>query len=463
MKRKRLLSVLLALCMLSTLVPAVAALSFSDMPNDYSTVALQAAIDNGLLNGSDGKILPNDYLTRAQMATIIVRAFGATNEASLAGFSDVTGEEWYAPYLAKAVYMKVLQGDGTRLMPTDPITRQQVFTILARALKLEDGTRADLAAFSDASSVAPWAVGPTAALVKAGFIHGSDGKLNPTANILRKDFAVVMHNIFKKYITQPGTVTELPEGCVLINVPGVTLKNVTVKGDLVIGDGVGDGDVILENVTITGRMVVRGGGLSSIIIRGSSSVGTVIVSKVDGNVRVFVEDGADVEVVYIDDGKDDVIVEGEVDKLVVSASDVPVTIKGTVDEVTVSGAKATITVDGEVGTLTTTSSATNTAVIVNDGANVDTVNANAAGTSVSGDGSVGSVNAAANNVNVSTVGTNVTAAPGVSGVKAGDKEVKPGETAKVEQGTTPGTGGGGGGGFPIGGGGAGPEEPAIIA
>ncbi|HHT17753.1 MAG TPA: hypothetical protein GXZ77_08630, partial [Papillibacter sp.] len=404
--KKRILSMMLALCMLITLVPMIAAASsFPDMPDDYSTAALEAAVENGLLTGSDGKILPNDNLTRAQMAAIVVRAFGASNEASLASFSDVSGDEWYASYLAKAVHMKVLQGDGTRLMPNDSITRQQAFTILARALKLEDGTLADLSAFSDASSVASWAVGPTAAMVKAGFIHGAGGKLNPTANILRKDFAVMMHNIFKTYITQPGTVSALAEGCVLINVPGVTLKDVTVKGDLVIGDGVGSGDVILDNVTVTGRMVVRGGGVNSIIIRGGSSVGTVIVSKVDGKVRVYVEGDADVEVVYIDDGNDDIIVEGDVDKLVVDASDVPVTVKGAVDEVTVSGAKATITVEGTVGTLTTTSAATNTSIDVKEGAKVNTVNAAAAGTQVGGKGTVTSVSATANNVSVSTTGT----------------------------------------------------------
>ncbi|NLM84376.1 MAG: S-layer homology domain-containing protein [Clostridiales bacterium] len=113
--RKRVLSIWLALCMILMLMPAAAAASFPDMPSDYSREALEAAVENGLLKGTDGKILPNENLTRAQMAAIIVRAFGAKREASLAGYTDVSPQAWYYPELAKAVHMKVLQGDGTRL------------------------------------------------------------------------------------------------------------------------------------------------------------------------------------------------------------------------------------------------------------------------------------------------------------------------------------------------------------
>ena len=44
---------------------------------------------NGLLNGYDGKINPTGLLTRAQMATMVNRAFGATATASLSGYEDV--------------------------------------------------------------------------------------------------------------------------------------------------------------------------------------------------------------------------------------------------------------------------------------------------------------------------------------------------------------------------------------
>ena len=468
--KKRILSAFLAICLVVTLLPTLALASettLSDMPSDYSTAALKAAVSNGLLKGSDGKILPNDPLTRAQMAAIIVRAFGATEEALLTGYTDVSSAAWYYKDLGKAVKMKVLQGDGVRLNPEDTISRQQAFAVLARALKLKDGTSADLSGFSDKSSVASWAVGTTAAMVNAGFIQGSNGKLNPTANISRKDFAVMMNNIFKTYVNSTNAVTELAAGTVLINVPGTSLKDVTVKGDLIIGDGVGNGDVTLDNVIVTGRLIVRGVGLNSIIILGNSSVGEVVVSKVDVNVRIAVEGGANVEIVYINDGKDDVIVEGSVDKLVIDAPTVPVTIKGgtvgevsvnsnnatvmvdktaTVTSMTASGSEPTLTVQGAVKTLTATAGATGATIEVAKGGVVDTVNAGAPDTAISGEGSVKNANVSGNNVSVDTKGTEVKVSEGVTGTTAGGNDVKPGETANTGTGTTGGSPGGGGGG-----------------
>ena len=136
-----------------------------------------------------------------------------------------------------------------------------------------------------------------------------------------------MYNLIIQYISTGGEYTEVADGNVMVNVPGVALKNVTINGDLIVGDGVGDGDLILDNVTIKGRLLARGGGINSIIIIGGSIEGKVIVAKVDGNIRVSVEGGADVKVIVIDDGKDDVIIEGTVGTVEVSVPDVPVIIQ----------------------------------------------------------------------------------------------------------------------------------------
>ena len=74
-------------------------------------------------------------------------------------------------------------------------------------------------------------------------------------------------------------------GNIMINTPGVTLKNLKVNGDLILGDGVGDGEVILDSVEVTGRMVVRGGGVNSIIIKGNSNVSNVVIARIDGKIQ----------------------------------------------------------------------------------------------------------------------------------------------------------------------------------
>jgi len=453
--KKRILSMLLAICFVVMLLPgfASAAATFTDMPNDYSTKALEAAVANGLLNGSNGKIMPNDKLTRAQMAAIISRAFGATEQASLTGFTDVSKSAWYFADIGKAVHMKTLNGYNGLMRPDDPISREEAFAVLARALKLKDGTAASFTAFSDKADVSNWAVGTTAAMIANGYVHGADGKIKPKDNIKRKDFAVLMDNIVKNYISKAGVVTEVKEGSVMINAPGVTLKDVTVKGNLIIGDGVGSGNVTLDNVKVEGATIVRGGGVNSIIIRGSSSLSTIVISKVDGNVRVSVEGNAAVEIVEIADGKDDVLIEGKIEKVTVATSDVPVSIQNaTVKEVSITAEKAdvtiakgskvttvnaqaansSLTVAGSVETVNATKTATGTKLEVSKGASVGTVNAAAAKTEIKGEGSVSNANVTADNVKIDTAGTQLKVGEGVSGTTSGGKDVKSGASTTTE-------------------------------
>ena len=147
--------------------PAVTAVFFSralSMPNDYSTAALQAAVTNGLLKGSGGKLRPAANLTRAEMATILNHAFGATEKGDISGYTDVPADAWYANEMAVAVHMKTLVGSGKKLNPSAPVTRQEALTALASVLKLPAGSDTALAKFADSAKVASWAKSSVAAM-----------------------------------------------------------------------------------------------------------------------------------------------------------------------------------------------------------------------------------------------------------------------------------------------------------
>lgn len=345
---KRGLSLVLSLSLaFSLMAVGASAEEFADMPNGWSRDAVASAVENGLLRGNDGKLDPTGLLTRAQLATVIVRAFGATAEADLLGFTDVEADRWYYSALAKAKGMGVMNGtSSTTMSPDRPISRQEVFVILARALKLADGKAETLNAYKDAESVGAWAVGGTAAMVSAGYVSGSNGYLLPTDNITREQFAQIIYNIFGTYYQTAGVYTNDVENSLLVNVPDITIKNAKIAGDLVVGDGVGEGDLTLENVSIGGRLVVRGGGVNSIHIKGST-VSSVVVAKENGAVRVVADNSSKVEYINIADGKDDVIIEGKVDTVIVENEAVPVILKdATVDTVQVNGDKAEISLVG---------------------------------------------------------------------------------------------------------------------
>jgi len=228
----------------------------------WANEAIDAAIENGLLRGKDdGKMHSEDNLTRAEMAAIMVRSFGATIEADISNYSDLKPSAWYYKDFAKAVQMKVFEGDGSgKMRPDDFITREEVFTVVARALVLNDTNYAALDKFNDKSQISDWAKGYMSILTQKSYVNGDNlGNANPKKNITRAEFAQLMHNIFRNYYSKADTYADFTNSrSTMVNVGDVTFKNATVNGDLVIGDGNAKGTIRLENVKIKGRLLVRG-------------------------------------------------------------------------------------------------------------------------------------------------------------------------------------------------------------
>ena len=397
--QKTIAATLSAAMLLSVSSFAATPSDFSDFPADWSTDALTHAVENGLLNGSDGKINAKGTLTRAQMAAIVNRAFGAEKAADLTRFVDMLQSAWYYNDMGKAVQMGTFVGSGDKLNPEAPITREQAFAVLARAFALSDGSASALSKFSDASSVSSWAVGSTAALVEAGYINGSDGKLNPKGYMTRAEFAQMMDNLVKAYVTSAQTITEVPAGNVVVRASGATLKNITVDGDLVIADGATS--VTLDGVTVKGNIILRGGA-NGVTITGATSANGVTVENPNGT-TVINGDGSKLGTVHV---KTDLTVNGTLSN-------------ASVDE------KATLT--------------------VNQGGKVGSVTVNAPGSQVKGSGTVTTVQANASNTTVTTPNTKVTAGTGTSNVKAGDKTVEPGKTETVGTASSSGGSSSGGG------------------
>ena len=440
--KKNLLLLLSVICILLLLPMAALAQDFSDLPEGAYGTVLQKAVDNGLLTGANGKIMPNGDLTRAQMAAIISRSFGASEKADISNFVDVDKSAWYYGNLQTACKMGVLTGDGNKLYPTRSISREEAFTVIARALKLDEAQTAK-GSFADLPKVSAWAKGSVYALINEGYINGDGKNLHLKDTITRVEFATVFDNVIKTYASKAGTITEVATGNVMINSDGVTLKNLKVNGDLIIGDGVAAGNVTLDNVTVTGRVVVRGGGQNSLHIINKSNIGTLIISKTaSGAVRIVTENGAQIEFVSIDDGNDDVILEGSFDNVELNSNIPLVAQNAQIKELKVSAkaAAVTLTEGSQIEELNINGQATGSSLSVGKGTGINKVNSAAADVQISGQGTVTNAQISGNNTKVDTNGTKLTISEGTNGVTHNGQGVT-GTTTTVP----PVTGGGGGG------------------
>lgn len=283
-KKSPMIMGLIGAMLLSTNAFAAVPSDFSDFPTDWSAPAMTHAVQNGLLNGSDGKILPKGLLTRAQMATMVNRAFASSAKASLTSFTDMVPSVWHYDEMAKSVQMGVFQGADGKLNPNDPITREQAFAVLARAFGLADGKASSLDKFSDGAQVSSWAKGAVAALVEQGYVSGADGALNPQSYITRAEFAQVMDALVAAYGDQ-DLKDQTVEGNLILRTNS-TLENVTVKGDLILADGVSAAS--LKNVTVTGRLVVRGG-TDGVKLTKSTAKGGIQLANPNGTPKITVD------------------------------------------------------------------------------------------------------------------------------------------------------------------------------
>ena len=300
MKKKRILAMILAaVSCLSLAVSASAANTTARKATDFKDFdrtawyaeAVSAAVDNGLLYGKSSTIIdPNGDMTRAEMAAIINRSFGCYAKADISKYKDVSKGKWYFEDVALAVQMGTYNGrSNSSMAPDAPITRQEAMTVVARALELDYDSYAktELTQFSDAGKVSTWALPYVRAMVGADYIHGRGKVLAPQDNITRAEFAQIFANIIKSYIAVKGEYAKDHDGNLLVRCADVTLKDMTIKGDLIIGCGAADGKVTLDNVTVTGRLLVWGGGTKAVYCNNGTQMPEVVVARVDDAVKVI--------------------------------------------------------------------------------------------------------------------------------------------------------------------------------
>ncbi|MBJ6360759.1 cadherin-like beta sandwich domain-containing protein [Paenibacillus sp. GCM10012307] len=106
-------------------------------------------------------------------------------------FTDISGH-WAESSIIKAAADRIVNGfpNGT-FKPNDPVTRAEFAVMLMNALKPQ-GEGASLS-FTDASKIGAWAKTAVAQAVQAGIIHGySDGRFRPDTQINRVEMAVMI-------------------------------------------------------------------------------------------------------------------------------------------------------------------------------------------------------------------------------------------------------------------------------
>ena len=205
---KRILSLLLSLCLVLGLFPSTAFAASGNLPftdvntSDWYYDAVQYAYEKGMMNGtSTTTFSPNDTTTRGMIVTILHRIEG-TPAAVGTAFTDVPAGQWYSDAVSWASANGIVGGYGNALFgPGDPITREQMAAILNRYSQhkgYDTNTSGSIAGFSDASQVSSYAVDPMGWAIGNGLISGvGNNTLAPKGNATRAQVATILMRFCK--------------------------------------------------------------------------------------------------------------------------------------------------------------------------------------------------------------------------------------------------------------------------
>ena len=260
---RRWTALVLALVLLFGLT-ANAAETTIEIPQGWAHDALAFCVEKGILAGdAKGDLMPTAKAQRAQLAAMLVRLFRAEPEADLSQYTDVEESDWFYKELSQAVAMGLFEGSNGKLNPRKAITREQAFTVLARAFGVASDNADLFLDFSDSYLVSSWARPMIAGLIEADYVHGNaNGTLNPQGEITRQELAQVLYNAID-CITEDAQ--ELHGKSCLYYGSLDDLQGKTIPGDLILSCDVPE-EVILDGFRVEGRLVLQLHGAKTVTV-----------------------------------------------------------------------------------------------------------------------------------------------------------------------------------------------------
>ncbi|WP_282938599.1 pectinesterase family protein [Paenibacillus sp. RC67] len=177
--------------------------TFDDLKGHWSQADVDLLASKLVVNGmTDSSFAPQHEITRAEFATLLVRALGLTESTSVK-FSDVQASDWFAGAIGAASQAGLVDGfeNGT-FQPGANITREQMAVMMTRAMgvagKKADSSQQALSKFSDAPSVSGWAKEAVAQAVNAGIINGvTSDTFVPNDMASRAEAAVMLKRLLQ--------------------------------------------------------------------------------------------------------------------------------------------------------------------------------------------------------------------------------------------------------------------------
>lgn len=203
----------LAAALAAPVAAQAAYLGFSDLDASHWAVAsgvVDWSVENKVINGADGRWLPDATISRAEAAAVLHNAAGNPKASKAPVFGDAGSLSWAYDAVAWCAQEGIFTGNAAtgNFDPWAPLTREQAAKILMVREGGDAGSASSLDKFSDKSTVSSWATGAVAWAVEAGVINGVDtaqGRLvQGQRACTRAEFVAMLKNLEDDGTETPG-------------------------------------------------------------------------------------------------------------------------------------------------------------------------------------------------------------------------------------------------------------------
>lgn len=181
-------------------VPGVSTAVFNDIKGHWGELYITECFNRGIINGyDDNTFRPESNISRAEAAALIQRVFeisdGTGNE-----FADIADTAWYKGCVTGLSNAAIIQGDNGYFRPADNVSREEMATIIYRALVYCGIKPEGQMTFDDDEAISNYAIESVASLAANGIIAGDDGKFRPTESITRAEAATLIYRTLDVFL-----------------------------------------------------------------------------------------------------------------------------------------------------------------------------------------------------------------------------------------------------------------------
>ena len=176
--------------------------TFTDIENHWAEENIIGLAKLGIVTGyTDGSIKPNNNITRAEMAVIVVKAASLepADEINLSFKDKDEIPNWAAGYIQTAVDNGIITGyEDNTFKPSKNLTREEMVVLIIKAfdIAVEEGLQPPK--FKDTDEIGSWALNFVAKSVDLNIVSGYlDNTFKPKRNVTRAETFTVLYNILK--------------------------------------------------------------------------------------------------------------------------------------------------------------------------------------------------------------------------------------------------------------------------